>query len=223
LGMTPNASLKCLSRQEIRVSDKLAITLYRIAKEGEIGLPETSLEEVLASRPSSLVRYRDLKKVCRGSDAALISGDGMSLFIILNKEFPSIQLLKMPAFVREILVVREAAGNGVAGEESGSVFSGLRLRAEKIELGEGFVAFDSVFKGGLDDGIYALKVVGDRLDSVIIRDEIIKCLSDQGRLKTPPKKTSKKKRGRRKTRKKRRKQRRKTRKKASRKSRTKKR
>ncbi len=219
--MSSYASLKCLSRQEIRVSDKLAITLYRIAKEEEIGLPKTSFEEVLATRPSTLVRYGDLKKVCRGSDAALISGDGMSFFIILKKEFPSIQLLKMPAFVREILIVRGATDNGVAGEDSASEFSGLELKAEKIELGEGFVAFDSVFKGGLDDGIYALKIVSDRLDSVITRDEIIKYLSNQSKLKTPPKKAPKKRR--RKTRKKRKKQRKKTRKKASRKSRTKKR
>jgi len=221
--MSPYASLKCLSRQEIRVSDKLAITLYRIAKEEEIGLPKTSFEEVLATRPSTLVRYGDLKRACRGSDAALISGDGMSLFIILKKEFPSIQLLKMPAFVREILIVREVTDNSVAGEDSASGFSGLELKAEKIELGEGFVAFDSVFKGGLDDGIYALKIVSDRLDSVITRDEIIKYLSNQSKLKTPPKKAPKKRRVRKKAGKKRKKQRKKTRKKASRKSRTKKR
>lgn len=205
--MFSSASLKCLSRQELQVSNKLTLTFYKIVKEAEIVFSENSFEEVLKSRPSNLIRYEELRKVCRNSDAALISGSSLKLFVNLRKVSPSIQLLKIPAIVKEILIAKASANNNTTSEDSEPEFTGLKLETEKIELGEELIAFDSVIGGNLDNDVYALKIVSDKLSSVITMDEVRKYLSKQIKtslkkpLKKKQKKKSRRKRKRRKSRK----------------------
>ncbi|MEM1765535.1 MAG: hypothetical protein QXN90_03305 [Zestosphaera sp.] len=211
MAMLPSASLKCLSRQELLAGNKLTLSFYKVTKEAKVKFSETSFEEVLKSRPSNLIKYKELRKICRNSDAALISGDGLTLFVSLKKVSPSIQLLKTPALVKEILIAKVVASND-ASESTELEFTDLKLKTEKIELSEELIAFDSVVKGDLEDGIYALKIVSDKLDSVITKDEIRKYLSKQSKqLETLARKSLKKK--------KKRKSRRKKRKKTARKSR----
>lgn len=194
----------------------LTLSFYKVIKEAVVRLPETGFEEVLRSRPSNLVKYKELKKVCRNSDAALVSGDSLTLFISFKKVLPSIQLLKVPAIVKEILVAKVATDDNTAGEHSELEFADLKLRTEKIELNEELIAFDSVIKGDLEDGIYALKIVSDKLDSVITKDEIKKRLSKQDRTLETRSRKSLKKRQRKKSRRRKKKKRNK---KATRKSR----
>ncbi|MEO3992993.1 MAG: hypothetical protein QN229_01610 [Desulfurococcaceae archaeon TW002] len=190
--MLSSASLKCLSRQELQAGNKFTLTFYKVIKEAEIEFSESSFEEIIKSRPGNLVRYEELRKVCRDSDAALISGNNLELFINLKKVSPSIQLLKIPAVVKEILIAKALASNNTTNKNSEPEFTGLKLEAEKIELSEELIAFDSVIKGDLDNGIYALKIVSDKLSSVITIDEVRKYLGKQ--LKTSPRKPPKKKR-----------------------------
>lgn len=192
--MFSSASLKCLSRQELQAG-KLKLFFYKIIKETKIELYENSFEEVLKLRPSSLVRYEKLRRVCRNSDAALISGNSIKLFVNFRKVSPSIQLLKIPAVVKEILVAKAPASDNTTSEDSEPEFMSLKLEVEKIELSEELIAFDSVISGNLDDGVYALKIVSDKLSSVITMDEVRKYLSKQVKtsLKKPPKRKKKKK------------------------------
>ncbi|MGC8975561.1 MAG: hypothetical protein ACP5KB_05125 [Thermoprotei archaeon] len=170
------------------------LSFYKVVKETKIELPETSLEELLKLRPSNLVKYKELRKVCRNSDAALISWDSSTLFVSLKKVSPSIQLLKVPAVVKEVLVAKVMTDSNFS-KDSESGFASLKLKTEKLELSEELIAFDSVLKGELGDSIYALKIVSDKLDSVIIKDEITKYLNKQSKqLKTPRKKRARKKR-----------------------------
>ncbi len=191
--MLSSATLKCLLRRELETG-KLVLSFYKVVKETKIELPETSLEELLKLRPSNLVKYKELRKVCRNSDAALISWDSSTLFVSLKKVSPSIQLLKVPAVVKEVLVAKVMTDSNFS-EDSESGFASLKLKTEKLELSEELIAFDSVLKGELGDSIYALKIVSDKLDSVIIKDEITKYLNKQSKqLKTPRKKRARKKR-----------------------------
>ncbi|MFN3268753.1 MAG: hypothetical protein ACK416_05805 [Zestosphaera sp.] len=192
--MFSSASLKCLSRQELQAG-KLKLFFYKIIKEAEIEFYENSFEEVLKLRLSSLVRYEKLRRVCRNSDAALISGNSIKLFVNFRKVSPSIQLLKIPAVVKEILIAKALTSDNTTSEDPEPEFMGLKLETEKIELSEDLIAFDSVISGDLDNSVYALKIVGDKLSSVITMDEVRKYLSKQVKtsLKKPPKKKQKKK------------------------------
>lgn len=193
--MSPSASLKCLSRQELQVGSKLTLSFYKLVKEAVVRLPETSFEEVLISRTSDLIKHSELKKVCGDSDAALISEDGLTLFVSFKKAFPAIQFLKVPAIVKKILIARVVTDNETAGDHSELEFTSLKLRTEEIELNEELIAFDSVVRGDLEDGIYALKIVSDKLDSVITEEEIRKYLSRQDRQpETRPRKSAKRRR-----------------------------
>ncbi len=192
--MFSSAFLKCLSRQELQAG-KLKLLFYKIIKEAEIEFYENSFEEVLKLRPSSLVRREKLRRICRNSDAALISGNSIKLFVNFREVSPSIQLLKIPAVVKEILIAKASTSNNTTSEDSEPEFMSLKLETEKIELSEELIAFDSVISGDLDDSVYALKIVSDKLSSVITVNEIRKYLSKQVKtsLKKPPKKNRKRK------------------------------
>lgn len=190
--MLSGATLKCLLRRELEVN-KLVLSFYEVIKETRIEFPETSIEELLKLRPSNLIKHKELRKICWNSDAALISGDSLTLFVSLKEVSPSIQLLKIPVVVKEVLVAKVVTDSNV-DEDSVPGFAGLKLKTEKLELSEELIAFDSVLKGDLDDSIYALKIVSDKLDSVIIKDEIIKYLNKQSkRLKASLRRRAKKK------------------------------
>lgn len=192
--MSPSVTLKCLSTQELRINN-LVLSLYKIVKEVETEFPETNFEELLKSGISNLIKRKELRKICRNSSAVLIGGDGLTFFLSFEKVTPSIQLLKVPAIVKEVLLTRIAKNNGSVKEDPEPEFTGLKLEVDKLTLSEELIAFDSILKGYLEDDIYALRIVSDKLDSVIFRDEISKYLSKQSnQSKASSKKSSKKKR-----------------------------
>ncbi len=178
--------IKCLKRREIPLINDVRVTLYKVVRELDARMPNVKVIDIHRLRAADLIRHSGLRRVCRDSDAATLSKNGLSIFTMLRKPpVASVQLLNKPSVVREICVLREISSSGereggegphVEGAGDMGVF-GVRLALESIQLGEELIAYDSILRGDLSTEVVALKIVGQEFERVISRDELIAYLN----------------------------------------------
>ncbi|MEM2021303.1 MAG: hypothetical protein QXP80_03640 [Zestosphaera sp.] len=177
-----NAVIKCLERREVPLTNDVMVTLYKVVKDLDARMPDVKVIDIHQLRTADLIKHSGLRRVCRDSDAATLSKNGLSIFITLRKpSVASLQLLNKPSVVREICVLREISsssehksGGDPQVERTEDIESfGVRLALERIQLGEELIAYDSSLKGELSTDVVALKIVGQEFERVISRDELI--------------------------------------------------
>lgn len=177
----PNAVVKCLSRQEFQLFNSIKISLYRVVRDSSLEIPKRDLNHVQQLEASELVKFGGIKELCGDSDAVNIVVDGLSIFTHLRKVSSSnLQLLTVPSIVKSLQILRAPDGNE-AREGSGEHQQvedfleafGTNLKPEWIRLDEDLIAYDSSVDGILNHDFLALKVVGEGMERVIFKDELL--------------------------------------------------
>lgn len=161
--------------------DSIKISLYRVVRDSSFEISKAGLDYMQQPEASDLVKSSAVKELCRDSDAVNIVADGLSIFTHYKKSPPSsIQLLTVPSVVRSLQILKAPDGNGVhddlgeyqQGEDVLKAF-GISLKPEEIQLDANLIAYDSSVDGILSHDFLALKVVGDGVERVILRGELL--------------------------------------------------
>lgn len=177
----PDAVVRCLVRQELPLLDDVKVSLYRVVRSLSFEAFEKGMDYIQQTEVDDLTGFDYVRELCKGSDAAGVTMDSLSFFMHLRKSPPShVQLLTVPSLVKSLQILKVLEGD-VAHEgsehrqQSGDALevAGFRLVPETIKLEGDLIAYDSSIDGIPSHSFLALKVVGEGVERVITRDELI--------------------------------------------------